>query len=74
MVFEGCFENTNRIQMMTRLSNDISYCLYLQGPLTHLGGEWRATYIAVVFRQILMIHTNKYEWMLLQAKECKTIS
>ena len=38
--------------MVTRLSDDIGHHLYLQSPLTHLGGEWRATFITIVFRQI----------------------
>ena len=29
IVFEGSFENNNEIQMVTRLSNDISHCLYI---------------------------------------------
>ena len=53
MVFEEYFKNTNVVQMVIRLSDDIGHCLYLQGPLTHLGGERRATYIAVILRQIL---------------------
>ena len=53
VVFEGCFENTNGVQMVTCLSDDIGHRLYLQGPLTHLGSERRATYIAAVLRQIL---------------------
>ena len=39
VVFEGCFKNTNGVQMVTCLFDDIGHCLYLQGPLTHLGGE-----------------------------------
>ena len=39
VMFERCFENTNGIEMVTRLSDNIGHCLYLQGPLTHLGGE-----------------------------------
>jgi hypothetical protein len=53
VVFEGCFENTNVGHMVTRLSDDIGYRLWLQGPLNHLGGEQRANYIADVFRRIL---------------------
>ena len=53
MVFEGCFENINGVQTVTRLSDDIGHRLYLQGPVTHLGGERRATFIAAVLRQIL---------------------
>jgi hypothetical protein len=39
--------------MVTRLSDDIGHCLWLQGPLNYLGGERRANYIAEVFRHIL---------------------
>ena len=53
VVFERCFENTNGVQMVTCLFDDISHYLYLQGPFTHLGGERRATYITAVLRQIL---------------------
>ena len=53
MVFEGYFKNIHGIQMVTYFSDDIGHCLYLQDPLTHLSGEWRATYIAVVLPQIL---------------------
>ena len=53
VVFEENFENNNEVQMMTRFSDDIGYCLYLQGPLNHLDSEWRASYIASVFHQIL---------------------
>lgn len=53
VVFEGCFENTNRVQMVTRVSDDIGHRLYLQGPLTHLGSERRAAFIAAVLRRIL---------------------
>ena len=53
VMFEGCFENTNRVQMVTHLSDDIDHRLYLQGPLIHLGGEQRAIYIATVLSQIL---------------------
>ena len=53
VVFEGCFENTNGIQTMTRLSDDIGHCLYFQGPLIYLGSERRAIFITIVLRQIL---------------------
>jgi hypothetical protein len=53
VVFEGCFENTNTGHIVTRLSDDIDHSLWLQGPLNHLGGEWRANYIAKVLRRIL---------------------
>ena len=53
VVFEGCFQNTNESQMVTRLSNDIGHRLWLQGPLRHLGSERRASYIATILREIL---------------------
>jgi hypothetical protein len=53
VVFEGCFENTNACHVVTRLFDDISHRLWLQGPLNHLGGERRANYIAEVFCRIL---------------------
>jgi hypothetical protein len=39
VVFEGCFQNTNEGQMVSRLSNEVGHHLWLQGPLNHLGGE-----------------------------------
>jgi hypothetical protein len=53
VVFKGYFENTNAGHMMTRFSDDIGHRLWLQGPLSHLGGEWRANYIVDVLRRIL---------------------
>ena len=53
VVFEGSFENNNEVQTVTRLSDDIGHCLYLQGSLNHLDSERRASYIASVLRQIL---------------------
>jgi hypothetical protein len=53
VVFEGCFENTSACYMVTRLSDDISHRLWLQGPLNHLGGERRTSYIVEVLRRIL---------------------
>ena len=53
VVFERSFENNNEIQMMTQLSDDIEHCLYLQDPLNHFGNKRKATYIALVFCQIL---------------------
>ena len=53
VVFEGSFENNNEVQTVTRLSDDIGHRLYFQGPLNHLGSERRASYIALVLRQIL---------------------
>jgi hypothetical protein len=36
-----------------RLSDDIDHRFWLQGPLNHLGGEWRTNYITEVLRCIL---------------------
>ena len=53
VVFEGSFENNNEVQTVTRLSDDIRHCLYLQSLLNYLDSERSASYIALVFRQIL---------------------
>ena len=53
VVFEGCFKNSNKGQMMSHLSNEISHCLWLQGPLNHLSGEQRTSYITTMFHKIL---------------------
>ena len=53
VVFEGSFENNNENQMVTQFSDDIGHCLYLQGPLNHLDSERKASYIALLFHQIL---------------------
>ena len=53
VIFEGGFENNNEVQMVTRLSDDIGHHFYLQGTLNHLDSNWRASYIASIFRQIL---------------------
>ena len=39
VMFEGYFENTNEIQMVTHLSDDIGHRFYLQDPLIHLEGN-----------------------------------
>lgn len=53
MVFEGCFENTNEGQMVSRFSNEMGHRLWLRGPLTYLSDERRASYVSAVLRQIL---------------------
>jgi hypothetical protein len=53
VVFEGCFQNTNEGQMVSRLSDEVSHRFWLQGPLNHLGGERRISYIAIILRKIL---------------------
>jgi hypothetical protein len=53
MVFEGCFQNTNKGQMVSRLFDEVDYRLWLQDPLNHLGSERRASYIAAIIYKIL---------------------
>lgn len=53
VVFEGCFENTNEGQMVSRFSNEIGHRLWLHGPLNHLSRERKASYIASVLRRIM---------------------
>jgi hypothetical protein len=53
MVFEGYFQNINEGQMVSHLSDEIGYRLWLQGPLKHLGGKRRVSYITVVLCKIL---------------------
>ena len=55
VVFEGCFENTNEGQMVSRFSNEIGHRLWLHGPLNHLSRERKASYIASVLRRIMEI-------------------
>ena len=53
VIFEGSFENNNKIQMVTRLSDDVGHHLYLQDPLNHLRSKRMASYITSVLCQIL---------------------
>ena len=53
MVFEGCFENNAKKQMVTRISDDRGHCLWLQGPFNLLTRERRANYVATIFLRIL---------------------
>ena len=53
IVFGGCFKNTSEGQMVSCFSNEMGHRLWLQGPLTYLSGEQRASYISAVFHQIL---------------------
>jgi hypothetical protein len=53
VMFKGCFQNTNEDQMVSRLSFEVGHRLWLQGPLNHLGGERRTSYIVAILRKIL---------------------
>ena len=53
MVFEGCFENNAKEQMMSHIFGDGGHCLWLQGPLNLLTRERRANYVATIFLCIL---------------------
>ena len=53
MVFEGCFENNNEEQRVTRISSEVGHRFWLQGPLNILTRERRANYIAAVVLRIL---------------------
>jgi hypothetical protein len=53
VVFEGYFQNTNKNQMVSRLSDEVDHHLWLQDPLNHLGSERQASYIARILYKIL---------------------
>ena len=53
MVFEGCFENNNEEQRVSRISSDVGHRFWLQGQLNLLTRERRASYIAAVILRIL---------------------
>jgi hypothetical protein len=53
MVFEGCFQNTNEDQIVSRLFDEVGHYFWFQGPLNNLGDEWRATYIVRIFIKFL---------------------
>jgi hypothetical protein len=53
VVFEACFQNTNEGQMVSYLSDEVSYRLWLQGPLNHLGVKRRTSYITAILHKIL---------------------
>ena len=52
MVFEGCFENNTREQMVSHISCDGGHRLWLQGPFNLLTRERRANYVAAIFLRI----------------------
>lgn len=53
VVFEGCFENTNEAQMISRLSGEMGHRIWLHGPFNLLNRERRAIYVASVLQRIL---------------------
>jgi hypothetical protein len=53
VVFQGCFENTNEGQIISRFSNELGHRLWLQGPFNHLSGQQRPKYITIILHQIL---------------------
>lgn len=53
MVFEGCFENNNEEQRVSRISSEVGHRFWLQGQLNPLTKERRASFIAAVILRIL---------------------
>lgn len=53
MVFEGCFENNNEEQRVSRISSEVGHRFWLQGQLNLLTRERRASFIAAVILRIL---------------------
>ena len=53
MVFEGCFENNAREQMVSCISGDGGHHLWLQRPFNLLTRERRANYVAAILLRIL---------------------
>ncbi len=53
MIFEGCYENNDEGQMVSRLSNEFGHRLWLQGPLNHLTRDRRVAFITSVLHRIL---------------------
>jgi hypothetical protein len=53
MVFEGCFENNNEEQKVSRISSEIGHRFWLQGPLNLLNRERRANYVAAILLRVL---------------------
>ena len=52
-MFEGCFENNAKEQMMNHISSDGGHRLWLQGPLNLLTKEQRANYVVAMLLCIL---------------------
>ena len=53
MVFEECFQNNAREQMVSHIFGDGGHRLWLQGPFNLLTRERRANYVAAIFLRIL---------------------
>ena len=53
MVFEGCFENNTRKEMVSRIFGDGGHRLWLQGPFNLLTRERRANYVVTILLRIL---------------------
>ena len=53
LVFEGCFENNAREQMVSRISGDEGHRLWLQGSFNLLTRERRANYVVAILLHIL---------------------
>ena len=55
MVFKRCFENDVEEQMVSHISSDGNYRLWLQRPLNLFIKDQRANYIVAIFLRILEI-------------------
>ncbi len=53
MVFEGCFENNDEGQMVSRHSTEVGHRLWLRSPLNLLTRERRVAFITSVLHKIL---------------------
>ena len=53
MVFEGCFKNNAKEQIVSRIFGDGDHCLWLQRPFNLLTREQRANYVATILLYIL---------------------
>ena len=60
MVFEGCFENNTKEQMVSHISGDGDHRLWFQGLLNLLTREQKANYITVILLHILKFLCIKY--------------
>ena len=52
-MFEECFENNTKEQMVSRISSDGGHRFWLQGPFNLLTRERRANYVATILLRIL---------------------